>query len=72
MSGSSEKSKMRFLKKIVLFCITFTALTAIAEYVAAWFGVDTSSVTTAVYAVYGGELLLSAVLRLSEKDKKGE
>ena len=66
-----KKQTMRFLKKIVLFCVGFTALTAIAEYAAAWFGVDTSSVTTAVYAVYGGELLLSAVIRLSE-NKKGE
>jgi hypothetical protein len=66
----NEKGKIRFMKKVVLYCFAMLTLTAAAEYVAAWNGIDTSSVTTAVYAVLGGELLLSAVLRITEKKEK--
>ncbi len=65
-----KKSKARFMKVIVWTCIGFTALVILACYVAAWFGVDTDSVLTHTCAVFGGELLLTVVLRLLEKEEK--
>lgn len=64
----NKKSKTRFMKMVVWFCIAFTALVIGACYVAAWFGVDTDSVLTHTCAVFGGELLLTVVLRLLEKE----
>lgn len=64
----NKKAKTRFMKFIVWFCILFTALVIVACYVAAWFGVDMDSVLTHTCAVFGGELLLTVVLRLLEKD----
>lgn len=64
----NKKSKTRFMKMVVWFCIAFTALVIVACYVAAWFGVDTDSVLTHTCAVFGGELLLTVVLRLLEKE----
>ncbi len=65
-----EQTKARFLKSIVWTCIRFTMAVIVACYVAAWFGVDTDSVLTHTCTVFGGELLLSAVLKLAgDKDE---
>lgn len=64
----NNKAKTRFMKMVVWFCIAFTALVIVACYVASWFGVDTDSVLTHTCAVFGGELLLTVVLRLLEKE----
>jgi len=71
----NKKEHTRFLKKIVVFCIGFTGAVIIACYVAAWFAVDTgiiNSVMTYTCAVFGGELLLSAVLRMAEIPWRGQ
>lgn len=66
----NRKAKTRFLTRMVRFCVGFTAVVIVACYVAAWFGVDMDSVLTHTCAVFGGELLLSALLRLLEKEKE--
>ena len=65
-----QKAKTRFMTRMVRFCIGFTAFMIIACYVARWFGVDTSHELTITATVFGGELLLTVVLKLLEKDKK--
>ena len=59
-----ERKKMRFLSAIVVYCIAFTSAIIVACYVAAWFGVDTTEVLYTTRVVFGGELLLAALLEL--------
>ena len=66
----NQKTKTRFMTRIVRFCIGFTAVMIVACYVASWFGVDTDHVLTITATVFGGELLLTVVLELLKKDKK--
>lgn len=61
MKGSS---KTRYLKWIVTYCIALLTLVIIAVYVAAWFGVDTGNVLTASCGVFGGELLLTVLIKI--------
>ncbi len=66
-----KREQTRFLKTIVWTCIRFLMLMFVACYVAAWFGVDTDSILTHACTVFGGELLLAVVLKLSgDKDAK--
>ena len=64
----NQKAKTRFMTRVVRFCIGFTAVMIVACYVARWFGVDTSHELTVTATVFGGELLLTVVLRLTEKE----
>lgn len=58
---------MRYLKRIVLFCIGFAALSYVAAFVCAWNGVDVSYILTGVNIVFGGELLMTCVLKIYDK-----
>jgi len=57
----------RYLKVIVSLCIGTLILFGVAVYVSAWFGVDTVPVLQVMAAVFGGELLLTAILKITEK-----
>lgn len=58
---------MRYLKRIVLFCIAFTALAYIAAFVFAWHGIDVGYILTGINIVFGGELLMTCVLKIYDK-----
>ena len=68
----NQKTKTRFMTRIVRFCIGFTAVMIVACFIARWFGVDTSHELTITATVFGGELLLTVVLELLKKEKKEE
>lgn len=61
MKGSN---KTRYLKWIVVYCIALLTLVIVAVYIAAWYGVDTGNVLTATCGVFGGELLLTVVIKI--------
>ena len=56
-----------YMKKIVAVCIATVIVFAVASHVSAWFDVDTVPVLTIVAGIFGGELLLTVVLKLLEK-----
>ena len=60
----NKREQSRFLKRIVWFCISFIVAVVVACYVAAWFQVEADIVLTCTCTVFGGELLLSAVIKL--------
>jgi len=66
----SKKEKIRFLTRTVQFCIRFTAVMVVACYIGRWFEVDTTHELTVTATVFGGELLLTAVLQLLDKEPK--
>jgi len=55
------------MKIIVSVCIVTLIVFCAAAYVSEWFGVNTVPVLQIVAAVFGGELLLTVVLKLMEK-----
>ncbi len=61
MKGSS---KTRYLKRIVAYCIALLTIVIVAVYIAAWFDVDTGNLLTATCGVFGGELLLTVVIKI--------
>lgn len=67
----NKRESTRFMKRMVRFCLGFTAAVVAACYVAAWHRVDTGNVLASTCTVFGGELLLTLVLRLLEKPTKG-
>jgi len=56
------------MKIIVALCIATVIAFAIASYVAAWFDVDTVPVLNVIAVCLGGELMLTAALRLMGKE----
>ena len=56
-----------YMKKIVAVCIGVIIAFAVGAYVSAWFEVDTVQVLTIVTGVFGGELVLTVLLKLLEK-----
>ena len=53
-------SKVRYLKKVVLYCIAFTSLVVVAGLVVCWrTGFDPTGVVTAAIGFFGAELALS-------------
>ena len=65
-----KKEKNRFMKVIVTVCITTIIVFAVGAFVSLWFKVNTVPVLQVLAAVFGGELLLTAVLRLSEREEQ--
>ena len=66
----SNKETARFLKIVVWYCIILMTLVIVACYIAAWHGVNTDHILTTSGLIFGGELIVSAVLRLSENLKR--
>lgn len=67
---NKKKNSNRFLKKIIIFCITFiVAYTAIEMFFNYRLGVELSpTLTTCVYAFFGTELASCAVIRVFDKE----
>ena len=65
-----------FSKGIVVFCIVFiTAYTIVSTYIFTRYNIEATTLTTCVFAFYGGELMLCCLKRVfsnSEKSKKEE
>jgi hypothetical protein len=66
----SNRQKTRFLKKIVIFNIAMITVMLIAGFVARCSGVDADAIVTLTCSVFGGNLLLTTILRLTEKEEK--
>ena len=68
-------SKVRYLKKVVLYCIAFTSLVVVAGLVVCWrTGFDPTGVVSAALAFFGAELALSCLTKIfaDKGDKKNE
>ena len=68
-------SKVRYLKKVVLYCIAFTSLVVVAGLVVCWrTGCDPTGVVTAAIGFFGAELALSCLTKIfaDKGDKKNE
>ena len=68
-------SKVRYLKKVVLYCIAFTSVVVVAGLVVCWrTGVDPTGVVTAAIGFFGAELALSCLTKIfaDKGEKKNE
>lgn len=68
-------SKVRYLKKVVLYCIAFTSLVVVAGLVVCWrTGFDPTGVVTAAIGFFGAELALSCLTKIfaDKGEKKNE
>ena len=65
-------SKVRYLKKVVLYCIAFTSLVVVAGLVVCWrTGFDQTGVVTAALTFFGAELALSCLTKIfADKGEK--
>lgn len=65
-------SKVRYLKKVVLYCIAFTSLVVVAGLVVCWrTGFDPTGVVTAAIGFFGAELALSCLTKIfADKGEK--
>ena len=73
----NEKQKGRWMKRIVALCLLFCAVMVVATYIAAWFAVDTAVVMTCACVLFGGELVMTLVIKIigdrgAKPEKKGE
>ena len=58
-------SKVRYLKKVVRYCIAFTSLVVVAGLVVCWHtGFDPTGVVTAAIGFFGAELALSCLTKI--------
>ena len=65
-------SKVRYLKKVVLYCIAFTSLVVVAGLVVCWrTGFDPTGVVTAAIGFFGAELALSCLTKIFADNKGG-
>ena len=65
-------SKVRYLKKVVLYCIAFTSLVVVAGLVVCWrTGFDPTGVVTAALTFFGAELALSCLTKIFSDNKGG-
>ena len=67
-----KREAVRYLQRIVTLCIVTVISFAIASFVAALYGVDTVPILAIVVGVFGLELILAAVIKLTENPKKEE
>ena len=68
-------SKVRYLKKVVLYCIAFTSVVVVAGLVVCWrTGFDPTGVVTAAIGFFGAELALSCLTKIfaDKGEKKNE
>lgn len=65
-------SKVRYLKKVVLYCIAFTSLVVVAGLVVCWrTGFDPTGIVSAALAFFGAELALSCLTKIfADKGEK--
>ena len=65
-------SKVRYLKKVVLYCIVFTSLVVVAGLVVCWrTGFDPTGIVSAALAFFGAELALSCLTKIfADKGEK--
>ena len=67
------KERIRYLQKVVGFCVGFTASMIVACFIAICFKVDMPEyILKYTCMVFGGELLLSAAIKIFEKPKEEE
>ena len=59
--------KTSYLKKIVLFCIAYLAVMNTAAFVANCFGVDTSKTLYYTDWVFGGELMMTCLVKAIDR-----
>ena len=62
--NKKEKAQHQFMKIMVAVCIVTVIAFAVAAYVSAWFDVNTVPVLNVIAVCLGGELLLTAALKL--------
>ncbi|MDL2318055.1 hypothetical protein LJC74_03040 [Eubacteriales bacterium OttesenSCG-928-A19] len=55
------------MKRIVSHCLAMLTLCSITSYILAAFGIETVPILTLVFSGFGGELLLTVVIKLGEK-----
>ena len=65
-------SKLRYLKKVVLYCIAFTSLVVVAGILVCWrTGFDPTGIVSAALAFFGAELALSCLTKIfADKGEK--
>ena len=65
-------SKVRYLKKVVLYCIAFTSLVVVAGILVCWrTGFDPTGIVSAALAFFGAELALSCLTKIfADKGEK--
>lgn len=65
-------SKVRYLKKVVLYCIAFTSVVVVAGLVVCWrTGFDPTGIVSAALAFFGAELALSCLTKIfADKGEK--
>ena len=71
----NKRDKMRYLKKVVLYCLAFTSLVVVAGLVICWrTGFDPTGVVTAAIGFFGAELALSCLTKIfaDKGDKRNE
>lgn len=68
----TKRDKMRYLKKVVLYCLAFTSLVVVAGLVICWrTGNDPTGVVTAAIGFFGAELALSCLTKIFADNKGG-
>ena len=65
-----KKEATRYMKIIVSVCIVTVIVFAAAAYASVWFKVDTVPILQIVATLFGGELLMTVVLKVLEKPEK--
>lgn len=71
----NKRDKMRYLKKVVLYCLAFTSLVVVAGLAICWrTGNDPTGVVTAAIGFFGAELALSCLTKIfaDKGDKRNE
>ena len=71
----TKRDKMRYLKKVVLYCLAFASLVVVAGLVICWrTGNDPTGVVTAAIGFFGAELALSCLTKIfaDKGDKRNE
>ena len=64
-----EEKKTRYMKGIVAYCIGFISFVVVVGLIAAFYGVSIDGILTAVCGVFGGQLLLTAFLKIVAQKK---
>ena len=60
-----RKKKMSKLSKYVIFCIVLLLIYTMAEFICSTFtSISHDTLTTCVYAAFGGEFLLCALIKI--------
>lgn len=67
----TQKDKMRFLKRIIVFCLIFPAVFGAAGLVVCWYTQsDPTGIVQEVVRTYIVELGLSCIIKVTEKKEK--